>query len=161
MFRYKNFLFLFFIIPAFTSLSQSVKQPLKTGNFTPVAKFKPPVVKTYLGKNTNGSTVLKEEADQLLKLPLKITDEKNNTYTISSYQFLYKRKNVFENEQGKKETAFTTVADVFKTTPLPEVWINNIGGGMQKDEELYFFDIIVKDKLNRRFFAPELKITIQ
>jgi hypothetical protein len=32
---------------------------------------------------------------------------------------------------------------------------------LQKDEQLYFFDIVVKDKEGRDFFAPEIKITIK
>src|SRR6185312_6255383 len=122
---------------------------------TKVPKFKPPVVKSYLGANTNGAAVTKEEASQLIALPLKITDEKKNTYTIDSYHFLYKRKGVVQDEEtGKKSVTFTNLADMFKTTPLPKIWIDNIKDGFQKDEELYFFDIIVKDNKNRKFFAP-------
>jgi hypothetical protein len=133
----------------------------KPGTVTKVVKFKPPIVQTFLGRNINGATVTIEEANQLINLPLKVTDDKNNVYTVTSYQFMYKKKTVIENEQtGKKEVAFTTVADLFKTNPLPEVWKANIGGSLQKGEELYYFDIIVKDKLNRKFFAPELKIKI-
>ncbi len=129
---------------------------------TKVPKFKPPVVKSYLGANTNGAAVTKEEASQLIALPLKITDEKKNTYTIDSYHFLYKRKGAIQDEEtGKKSVTFTNLADLFKTTPLPTVWIDNIKDGFQKDEELYFFDIMVKDNKNRKFFAPDLKITIQ
>ena len=129
---------------------------------TQVAKFKPPVVKTYLGRNTKEAVVLPDEANQLINLPLKITDDKNVAYSISSYQFMYKKKSVIENEEtGKKEIAFSTIADLFKVTPLPKVWKDNIGGGIQKGEELFFFDIVVTDKLNRKFFAPNLKIRIQ
>ena len=125
-------------------------------------KFKPPVVKTYLGVNQNGATVTKEEASQLIALPLKIVDDKNNTYPIDSYQFLYRRKStVLNDETGSKETAFTIVANRFDSTPLPKVWIENTKDHFQKDEQLYFFDIVVKDKQGRKFFAPELKITIQ
>jgi hypothetical protein len=140
---------------------QQVKPPLKQGTITSVKKFKPPVVKSFLGRNTKTTDVSIDEANQLLSLPLRVTDDKNIQYTISSYQFLYRKKSVIENEQtGRKETVFTTVADIFKSTPLPEIWIKNIAGGLQKDEELYFFDIIVTDKLNRKFFAPDLKIRI-
>ncbi|HET7117622.1 MAG TPA: hypothetical protein VFI29_14100, partial [Hanamia sp.] len=62
---------------------------------------------------------------------------------------------------GKRETTFTLAADRFYSTPLPKVWIDNIQGRLQPDEQLYFFDIVVKDKKGRRFFAPELKITIK
>ena len=129
---------------------------------TKVPKFKPPVVKSYLGINTNGAAVTKEEASQLVALPLNITDDKKNVYAIDSYHFLYKRKGVIQDEEtGKKSITFTNVSDLFKTTPLPKVWIDNIKDGFQKDEELYFFDIVVTDTKNRKFFAPDLKITIQ
>ena len=85
---------------------------VKPGVITKVAKFKPPVVQTFLGRNINGATVTVDEANQLIDLPLKITDDKNNVYTVTSYQFMYKKKSVIENEQtGRKEIAFTTVSD--------------------------------------------------
>jgi hypothetical protein len=151
------------IITTTNIMCQPVKQaPIKPGTITKVTKFKPPVVTTMLGRNTKSAIVTVEEANQLLSLPLTITDDKNSAYTITYYQFMYRKKSVIENEEtGRKEVVFTTVADLFKATPLPQLWINNIAGGLQKDEELYFFDIIVKDKLNREFFAPDLKLRIQ
>ena len=62
---------------------------------------------------------------------------------------------------GRKSVVFTNEANYFKNTPLPKTWIDNLKDGFQKDEELYFFDIIVTDSKNRKFFAPNLKITIQ
>lgn len=129
---------------------------------TKVQKFKPPVVKTYLGINQNGAQVTADEANQLISLPLKITDAKNNPYPVESYQFLYRQKSfIRDDETGKIETVFTIVADRFNATPLPKNWADNIKGRLQKDEQLYFFDIIVKDKEGRKFFAPEIKITIK
>ncbi|HEV8081158.1 MAG TPA: hypothetical protein VGP43_10615 [Chitinophagaceae bacterium] len=143
------------------SVKPAVKKP-KNGTITPVTKFKPPVVKTFLGRNEKDATVTVDEANQLVKLPLKITDANNNVYTISSYQFLYRKKSVIENEEtGRKEIVFTNTADLFKSTPLPKVWRDNIMGGIQKGEELFFFDIIVNDKLNRKFFAPNIKVIIK
>ncbi len=157
--HYKH-LFIFFLCIATSALSFAQVQQ-KPG-ITKVAKFKPPVVKSYLGINTNGASVTVDEANQLITLPLKITDAQNNVYPIDSYQFLYKRKGVVEDEEsGRKQVAFTTVADVFKTTPLPKIWIDNIQNSFQKGEEIYFFDLVVKDKEGRRFFAPDLKIAIQ
>lgn len=151
-----SFLFIFlFFSASFIAVAQKTV-------ITKVTKFKPPVVQTFLGINTNGASVTKEEALQLIALPLKITDAKKNAYTIDSYQFLYKRKSVVQDEEtGKKQSTFTTISDKFKATPLPEVWIDNLKGGFQKDEELYFFDIVVKDNTGRIFSAPDLKITIQ
>lgn len=154
-FRYSFCFFLFFSIAA-SSFAQD------SSIITKIPKFKPPVVKTFLGVNQNGAQVTAEQGNQLVGLPLKIVDDKNNTYPISSYQFLYKQKSYITNDEtGKQETTFTQVADRFDSTPLPKVWIDNIAGRLQPDEELYFFDIVVKDKEGRIFFAPELKITIK
>ena len=152
----KSFLFSFlFALTCFSSFAQDAA-------ITKVPKFKPPVVKSYLGVNTNGAAVTVQEAQQLILLPLKVTDAKKNIYTIDSYHFLYKRKGVIQDEKtGKKSTTFTIVSDFFKTTPLPKTWTDNIKDSFQKDEELYFFDIIVKDNKNRKFFAPDLKITLR
>lgn len=125
-------------------------------------KFKPPVVKTYLGVNQNGAEVMVDEGVQLVGLPLKITDAENNQYAIDSYQFLYRQKSyILDDETGKRKTVFTIASDRFTTTPLPKVWIDNIKDKLQAGEELYFFDIVVKDKKGREFFAPELKIMIK
>lgn len=148
----------FILFSAFNSISYAQNDT----TITKVAKFKPPVVKTFLGVNQNGAQVTPDDGNQLVALPLKIVDDKNNSYTVDSYQFLYKQKSyILDDETGKKETTFTITADRFDTTPLPKVWIDNIKGRLQKDEQLYFFDIVVKDNQGREFFAPELKITIK
>jgi hypothetical protein len=155
------YLMLIVCVIANRATAQTSPANVKPGTITKVAKFKPPVVKTFLGRNSDTADVTVDEANRLINLPLKIIDEKNNIYTISSYQFMYKKKGVIQNEEtGKREIVFTTVADLFKTTPLPQVWRSNIGGGTQTGEELYFFDIIVKDKLNRLFYAPNVKIRV-
>ncbi len=129
---------------------------------TKIKKFKPPVVKTFLGIRSNGDTVTIEEASQLIGLPLKIMDAKENIYKIDSYHFLYKKRGEIQDEEtGRKNATYTTVADMFRATPLPQVWIDNLKGGLQKNEEIYFFDIIVKDEANRIFYALDLKIFIQ
>jgi hypothetical protein len=125
-------------------------------------KFKPPVVKTYLGINQNGAEVTSDEASQLVALPLKITDAKKNEYKIDSYQFLFKQKSfILDDETGKKKEVFTISADRFNATPLPKVWVDNIQRKLMPEEQLYYFDIVVEDKEGRKFFAPELKITIK
>jgi hypothetical protein len=129
---------------------------------TKVPKFKPPVVKTFLGENQNGASVTQEEASRLIALPLQIKDVKNNLYAVNSYQFLYRQKGFRQDEEtGKNEIVFTIKSDRFKVTPLPDIWVNSLKNTFQPGEELYFFDIVVKDKEGRLFFAPELKIAIK
>ena len=126
-------------------------------------KFKPPIVKTSLGKiSGNGATAGVEEIKTLIVLPIKVIDDKELVYTISSYQFVYKRLGETEDEEsGKTSPQTDIVSNHFTTTPLPEIWQKNITEGVHKGEEIYFFDIIAVDKQGRRFFAPELKIKIQ
>ncbi len=129
------YLLLVSCITCYSSKAQLSTNRIKQGTITKVAKFKPPVVKTFLGRNSETDTVFIEEANQLINLPLRIIGDKNNSYMVTSYQFMYKKKSVIENEQtGRKEIAFTTVSDLFKTNPLPEIWRTNIGSSLQKDE---------------------------
>jgi hypothetical protein len=156
--NYLKYFLLSFIFFATASFSLAQVKPA----VTKIEKFKPPVVKTFLGVNQNGASVTVDEAAQLISLPLKITDDKSNIYDVDSYQFLYRKKSYIQDEQtGKAIPTFTISASRFDSTPLPKIWVDNLKNGLQKDEQLYYFDIVVKDKKGRRFFAPEIKITIK
>jgi len=151
-------LFALLLLGRTTVLAQ---KPDKPGSQPAGTKVKKPFAKTSLGKATGTIALPAEEAGQLVILPLKILDEKNVEYKISSYQLAYKRIGVTEDEEtGKTSVQSDVVAQRFTTTPLPAVWQKNIVDGLHTGEELYFFDIIVFDKQGRRFFAPELKISI-
>jgi len=151
-------LFALVLLVSNTVLAQ---KPAKTDSQPAGLKLKKPFAKTSLGKATGTIALTAEEAGQQVVLPLKIVDEKNIAYKISSYQLAYKRIGVTEDEEtGKTSVQSDVAAQRFTTTPLPAVWQKNIVDGLHTGEELYFFDIIVFDKQGRRFFAPELKITI-
>lgn len=129
---------------------------------TTVQKFKPPKVTTVLGKYADSAFISPAEAAQLIGTALKITDSKNNSFVISSYQFAYKRITVSEIEEtGKTYSSNDMVASLFKITPLPPLWLENIKSNIQRGEMFYFFDITVKDGQGRLFFAPDLKIYIR
>jgi hypothetical protein len=133
----------------------------KTTDVKQMQPTKPPVVKTSLGKVAVTSAT-PDIARSILAMPLTVVDNNNVSYPVESYQFLYKKKSIVEDEKtGRKAITFTQVADLFKVVPLPQLWVNNVGGGLQRDEELYFFDIVVKDDKGRKFFAPDLRIKIQ
>ena len=140
-----------------------VKPAAKPPVALPVAKWKPPVVKTYLAKFTGiNATCSVEEGKQIITLPLRIVDAKNNTYAISSYQLAYKRQGVKENEEtGEVTPATDLVAQLFTETPITGIWKTSILEQWKKGEELYFFDVIVSDGKGHRFFAPDLKLSIQ
>src|SRR2546428_11610977 len=89
----KNFLFsrsLFLIALLFNAEAFSQMNNPKTGTVKLVAKFKPPKVNTFLGRNQNGATVTETEGQQLISLPLRVSDSAKNSYTVLSYQFLYR-----------------------------------------------------------------------
>jgi hypothetical protein len=128
----------------------------------PVQKFKPPKVKTYWGRQTDSGTISREEALQMIAAPIRVVDDKNVVYTITSYQFLYRKKAVTEDEATGKLTPVNSISSsLFRTTPLPELWRNILTEQLQSGEELHYFDVIVKDAKGRFFFAPELKIKIK
>ncbi|MES2848566.1 MAG: hypothetical protein V4685_05890 [Bacteroidota bacterium] len=130
---------------------------------TPIKKFIPPKVKTYLAKFTGSNAVCPAEVGkQIITLPLRIVDAQNTSYAITSYQLAYKRLAVKEDEATGVVTPTTDlVAQRFTETPITGIWKTSIQEQLQKGEELYFFDIIVSDGKGHRFFAPDLKITIQ
>ena len=127
-----------------------------------IQKFTPPKITSALGIRSDTASVYREEAIQLVTLPLKVTDAKKNVYTISSYQFMYKRRGVTEDEQtGKVSPIMSSASDLFRQTPLPPLWVKIITEQIRTGEELYFFDIVAKDAQGRLMFAPELKIKIK
>ena len=151
-----------FFLLGFPLFSSAQKTDSAKVEITKVKKFKPPVVKAMLGIRSSGDTVTTTEASELIGLPLKITDKKQGVYTVSSYRFLYKRRgSILNQETGREREIFTTVSDLFKETPLPAGWVKELKGNFQSDEEILFFDIVVKDQDNRIFFAPNLKIYIE
>ncbi len=150
-----------FLLPGFTPV---MAQPPKTvkPKLTVVPKFIPPRVTTKLGDHADSALVTVDEGLQLVAFPLQIADNKKNTYGISSYQFLYRKQGVTEDEQtGKVTPTSSVVADLFKSTPLPPIWVKSISEQLKAGEELYFFDIVAKDTQGHFFYAPTLKIKIR
>lgn len=154
-------LLLALVFSALASISLAQK-PKPVPAKQPVQKFKPPKLTTMLGIRTDSAAVLVEEALQLINLPLKITDDKKNPYSISSYQLLYKRKAVTEDEEtGKVSPTSSSVAQLFRETPITGIWKKTLYEQVKKGDELYFFDVIVKDAQGRYMFAPDLRISVK
>ncbi|MEO7306029.1 MAG: hypothetical protein ABIR78_02100 [Ferruginibacter sp.] len=127
-----------------------------------VQKFKRPKLTCVLGAHADSATVYVEEAVQLVNLPLRITDDKKIPYAVSSYQVMYKRKAVTEDEgTGKVSPVMSNVADLFRETPLPALWRKILTEQLKPGEELYFFDIVAKDAQGHLMFAPDLRLKIK
>ena len=161
MLRVVNFFLPFILSLFFFTANGQLPKKTTADQITPKG-FKPPKLTTLLGIRTDTATVFIEEARQLIRLPLKITDDKKNIYSISSYQFMYNRKAVTEDEEtGKASPTKSMVNDLFRSTPLPDRWKNVITEQLKIGEELYFYDIIVKDATGHLMFAPTVKIIVK
>ncbi len=150
-------LFSFFAGGATISYAQkSVSKVVKTS-----AKYKPPKLITLLSTYKDSTLVNAGEAEHILSMPLRVIDDKKNVYSISSYQFLYRKNVVTEDEETGKVSATTSLlSDRFRKSPLPENWVIKVAEQLKAKELLYFFDIIVKDNQGRIMYAPDFKITI-
>ncbi len=157
----KNIVVLFSIFLFSTVVFAQKTKPTKARDEV-VKKYTPPKLVTFLGIRSDSSIVSVDEALQLIKQSLIITDDKKIGYTITSYQCMYKRKGVTEDEvSGKVSPTSSIVANLFKTTPLPELWRKIISEQLKRGEEIFFFDIVVKDAKGHLAFAPNLKLIIQ
>lgn len=151
-------------IHAFFFSSPAVAQsPVNKDSEKGFVKFKPPKVSAMLGSISGSNAQCDvEQAKRLIRLPIRVEDEKKNLYTVTSYQFGYTRLGVVEDEEtGKMLPQSDMVSQQFNATPLPELWQNTIVETLRKGEQFHFFDIICSDKQGRLFFAPELKITMK
>ena len=149
---FKLFLLAFVLLSSQQLLAQTKPAPVK---------FKPPKLFTQMGGFRDSVTLSVAEAENIINQPLKIFDDKKGLYTISSYQFLYRRKVVTEDEAtGKAIPTSTMVAGTFKVTPMPPIWVNSVMEQVRPGEELYFFDIIAKDAQGRVMYAPDFKIKV-
>jgi hypothetical protein len=127
-----------------------------------VAKPKAPKLKTTLGTFKDSASISVDQGIDLIAKPLAITDDKNNIYTVKSYQFLYKKIGVTEDEQTEKLSPISTISSsYFYASPLPKVWVTTIQQHLQKGEMFYFFDIVVNDPKGGLVYAPPLKLIIQ
>ena len=136
------------------SQTKTNKESVKT------IKIKPPHLITSMGvlKDSINTTPL-DQVKALLGAPLKVTDDKNNILTVTYYQFYYKSIAIVQDEKtGKYKQTYSIAADYFTSSPLPEKWTKIIRDELVSGEELFFFDIVAKDKDGHIFYAPNLKI---
>lgn len=157
------FLSIIFLCFLITGVSTAQTKSTTKPAVATTQKFKPP--KLYISIGAKKDTLITASIDETIALinqALSVTDDKKAVYTISSYQCLYKRKAVTEDEEtGKVSPTTSIVVQRFTTTPLSEIWRTTISQQLKSGEEITFFDIVVKDAQGRLMFAPTLKITVK
>jgi hypothetical protein len=142
------------------SLTNYAQRPKPTSNL--YAKFKAPKLTASLGGYKDSSFVPAITADAIMGAKLNVVDAKNVAYTLSSYQFLYRKIVVSEDEAtGKAYNTTSVKSSLFKVSPLPAMWLNMVRENLRPGEEIIFFDIIVKDAQGRVMYAPNLKLTVK
>ena len=144
------------------SCADSFGQKPKSAKSTAFVKFKVPKLTTSLGGFKDTSFIAPQMTDSIIGLSLKVTDAKNVTYILSYYQFLYKKIVTTEDENtGKASKTSSIKSSLFKTSPLPEMWLNAIRENLKAGEELFFFAVVVKDPQGRIMYAPDLKLILK
>lgn len=148
----------FFLFAFATSFAQKTKQK----KITAIVKYKVPKLTTSLGNFKDNSFIAPQLTDSIIGLSLKVTDAKNAVYTISSYQFLYKKIVTTEDENTSKTSKTTSIkSSLFEISPLPDMWLNAVRENLKAGEELFFFAVIVKDPQGRIMYAPDLKLILK
>jgi hypothetical protein len=143
-----------------TTLTNYAQRPKPTQ--TLYAKFKVPKLIVSLGGYKDSSFIAPLVADAIVGAKLNVVDAKNIAYTLSSYQFLYRKIVVSEDEAtGKAYNTTSVKSSLFKVSPLPAMWLNAVRENLRSGEEIIFFDIIVKDAQGRFMYAPNLKLTVK
>jgi hypothetical protein len=140
---------------SFSSIAQT---PTKSASKS-IQKIKPPKLYTSLGIFKDSMIAPVDQVKSLIGNPLIVKDSQNQTYTVTYYQVIYKRQAVTEDEKtGKISPIVYPVIQNFTQTPLPPLWIKILKDELLPKEELFFFDIIVRDMKGNVFYAPNLKI---
>lgn len=151
----------FLLISISYSITASAQRNKPAAKITIYKKFKPPKLFTSIGNFKDTMFATPQTIANIIKLPIHINDDAKKNYVISSYNFLYKKIVATEDEQTGKVSATTSIkSSLFKTTPLPELWIDVVSENLKPGEELLFFDVIVKDSQGRVMFAPNLKLIV-
>jgi hypothetical protein len=128
----------------------------------PVSKFRQPKLSITLGGYKDSSFISPTVAAEIIGLPLKIVDTKNDEKMISSYNIVYRKNVITEDEETGKTSPTTSVKQaLLRITPLPKLWVDALKENPKSGEFIIFYDIIVKDKEGHLMFCPNLKLYIK
>jgi hypothetical protein len=125
-------------------------------------KGKPVKLTVSLDGYKDSSSISPSIMKTIIGEPLKIVNTKGDNYSLSTYQFLYRKIVVSEDEEtGKAYNTTSVKSSFFKISPLPTMWTELVREQPRPGEEIIFFDIIVKDSKGIYMYAPNFKITIK
>ncbi|MEJ7610340.1 MAG: hypothetical protein WKF88_04080 [Ferruginibacter sp.] len=156
-----NFLRIIFAV-VFLTVSSGLSAQRTPVKVKKAIGYKVPKLTTSLGNFKDTMYITPTEALTVIGMPLKITDAKNNPYTVSSYQFAYRQIVTTEDEQtGKPSNSTSIKSSLFKNSPLPDLWLTTIRERIRPGEEYIFFAVIAKDAQGRVMYSPDLKLIVK
>ncbi|PUZ24288.1 hypothetical protein DCM91_12720 [Chitinophaga costaii] len=107
-------------------------------------------------------TLPRPEVIKTLDQNLVVRDQKNNKYEIISFEFTYEQKTSFVNDTTNKAGYYIEyLGDNFKhTAKLSDIWVNKLKETLQRGDELFFSNIIVKYPPDKYYKVPDLRFVI-
>lgn len=147
--RKQLFIILFSI--AFVSIKAQQSNP----------KLATPPLQTFWGNSKGGNLPL-EFTLNIIDSAIWVIDEKKQRYAVSRFILLYKSKDKYEDEQtGDIKTRFNNNSIVVRNAAvIDEKWRKLIYENIKPGDELIITDIIVRDKRNHLFKAPDFSIVV-
>jgi hypothetical protein len=107
-------------------------------------------------------TLPRPEVLKLLDSSLVVRDEKNNKYPVVSFDFTYERKEPYLNDTTGKPGFYSEfVGDTFTGDKLPALWVQRIREMLEKNEILYFDNIIINYTGDKLYRAPKLRFNVR
>jgi hypothetical protein len=107
-------------------------------------------------------TLPRPELLKLLDSTLVVRDDKNNKYPVVSFDFTYERKEPYLNDTTGKPGFYSEfVGDSFKGDKLPALWAERIKEMLERNEVLYFDNIIINYTGDKLYKVPKLRFNVR
>lgn len=121
----------------------------------------PPELQTFWS-NSKGGTLPLELVLNMIDSSIWVIDGSKMRFTISRFMLVYRSRDRFEDEQtGEIKTRHNNTSVNVKNAGVPEEkWRRMLYENLKAGDEIWFTDIIVKDKRGNFFKAPDLKVVV-
>ena len=128
------------ILSCIITLAFLLTSEMTEAQVTRIQPFRPPTLHTSMGAYRDSAQVPYEQMKNLVSQPLIVKDSASNIYQITSFQVIYRRLGVTENEKTKKILPSYTFANArFSQNTLSELWQKIIREDCKPTESLHFF----------------------
>mgnify|MGYP001187689127 CR=1 FL=1 len=115
------------------------------------------------GPYTRDAKVLADDARKLTQAPLVVTGTDNQSWTVLSFRFGYRQRDVNDDARtGKRKLIYTFNATDVQGPRLPQVWQQELADKLIPTEELWFEEIFVQHpKTKVTMKAPPMVLKLQ